>query len=228
MTLKAPLFACALALCLALAIFPTPASATLLSTLISGSGTITVGTLEFGNFSYLNTGDMPTDAGVNVVAFTDGLGNSGLLFQGAFIDFLGGLGSDALIGFSVTELNNSKIITGASLAGNPAVLGGNGIASVTETFHPVDTATMLSIFAISPGITKSTDSGTFVVPHTQVIVQKDVLNFSAPVGGGVPVLSFITQTFHETDNNIPEPAAIVSLSAGLLTLGLYRLRRRRR
>ena len=102
MTAKRLLFACALAAITSFSVLPNLASATLLSTLTAG-GTITVGDLVFANFSYLNTGDMPTDSGVNVVTYTDAAGDTGLMFQGAFIDFLGGSGSDALIGFSVTE-----------------------------------------------------------------------------------------------------------------------------
>lgn len=185
-----------------------------------------MGDLVFANFSYLNTGDMPTDSGVNVVTYTDAAGDTGLMFQGAFIDFLGGSGSNALIGFSVTETDSTKTLTGASLTGNPSVLGGSGVASVTETFLPSDTSLSLSIFSISPGTSKLSDSGSFAVGHTQVIVQKDVLALSASVGGGIPTMSFITQTFHETKHDIPEPAGIVLLSTALV--GLWAVRKRRR
>jgi hypothetical protein len=227
MTVKRSLFACALAAITSFSVLPTTASATLLSTLTAG-GTITVGDLVFGGFSYLNTGDMPSGSGVNVVTYVDGAGDVGLMFQGAFIDFLGGAGSDALIGFSVTELDATKNISGATLTGNPTVLGGSGVASVTETFLPSDTNLSLSIFSISPGPSKLSDSGTFTVGHSQVIVQKDVLALSATVGGGVPTLSFITQTFHESKNNIPEPASFALMSTALVGLWIVRLRRRRR
>jgi hypothetical protein len=226
MTIKAPRLACALAATFIFAALPAPVSATLLSTLISGSGTIDVGNLVFGGFNYSNTGDMPSDAGVTVTPYVAGSGDVGLQFTGAFLSFVGDGGSDAFIGFSVTETDVTKLISGATLAGNPTVIGGTGVASVTETFIPTDTNLSLNIFAVSPGSSHLSDTGTFAVGHTQVIVQKDVLAFSATVGGGVPMLSFITQTFHEVNNNIPEPGTIVLLGMGMLTLALAYRRRK--
>ena len=218
--------ACAIAALFSIAIISRPASATLLSTLVSG-GTITYGDLTFGSFSYTNTGDMPNDAGVDVETYTDGSGNVGLQFTGAFLSFIGSGGSDALIGFAVTENDPTKLIGGANLAGNPSVVGGSGIASVTETFLPTDTNLSLNIYAIQPGNQlKLTDGGTFNIDHTQVVVQKDVLAFSSPVGGGVPMLSYITQTFHEVNNNIPEPTTMALLGTGAFCLGLVQLRRK--
>jgi hypothetical protein len=95
-----------------LLITPATASATLLSTLLVPGATLDVGTLEFGGFNYLITGDMPGAGNVNVVPYTDGSGNVGLLFQGSFLDFLGGGGSDAVIGFSVTERDSAKLVSG--------------------------------------------------------------------------------------------------------------------
>jgi hypothetical protein len=98
------------------------------------------------------------------------------------------------------------------------------VASVTETFLPTDTNLALTIFAISPGSSKFTDSGTFAVPHSQVLVQKDILAFSATVGGGIPMLSFITQTFQETRIPIPEPTTFALLGLGLIGLVCFRRR----
>ena len=46
---------------------PATVSATLLSTLLAPGASLDVGTLQFGGFSYLNTGDMPGAGDVNVV-----------------------------------------------------------------------------------------------------------------------------------------------------------------
>ncbi len=236
MSIKALFRACALAVPVAGFCLSTPASATTLFDLISLNQSITVGTLQFSNFSYGSTGDMPAAAGVNVDAYTDPITlDSGLRFQGAFLDFPGSGGSDALINFTVTELSATKLVTGVTLAGNPAVIPlgptSSGTASVTETFIPTDPNLTLQIYASAingaPGPSKLTDTGVFSTGHATVFVQKDVLTFNSDLtGGSIPILSFITQTFHETDHNIPEPATVMLLGIGFVGFGLSQRRRR--
>jgi len=205
---------------------PVQASATVfLSDLISTNGSLTVGNLVFSNFAYQFTGDMPSDAGVTVTPYINGAGDSGLQFQAAFLDFLGGPGSDADIEFTVSEIDPNSLISGATLTGNPSVVGGPGVAEVVETFLPTDTNLTLSIYAISPGGSKLVDSGLFGVAHPQVFVQKDILTFSAGPAG-IPTLSYITQNFHETHHGIPEPSTLVLVIAGLTTCLVVRRFRR--
>ncbi len=205
---------------------------TTLSDLISG-GSVTIGTLTFSDFSYLGTGDMPSAAGVNVDAYVDPITNDvGLKFQGSFLDFPGSGGSDALIDFKVTENDPNALVTSATLAGNPAVVplgpGANGVASVTETFLPTDPSLTLTIFASEvngvPGPSQLIDTGVFASGQSMVFVQKDVLAFNGV--NSVPMLSFITQTFHETGHHIPEPSTMILLGTGILGLSLRYWRRR--
>lgn len=133
----------------------------LLSTLMTPGATIQVGDLLFSNFSYSPTGDMPDPTAVNVNPFTSVAGDAGLNFQGAFLDFLGASGSDAVIGYRVSTLTVGDAIVSAALSGVPTVLGGSGVLSVTQSFQPTNYSDTLSIFAISPGATQNTSNVTF-------------------------------------------------------------------
>jgi hypothetical protein len=215
---------------------PSTASATTLFDLINSSGSISVGTLTFSGFSYLGTGDMPNSANVTVSAYTDPVTmDVGLKFEGSFFDSPTSGGSDALIDFQVAENDNTHLVTGATLAGDPSVtpLGAtaNGVVSVTETFLPTDPSLTLTIFASAQngvaGPTQSSDSGSFATGHSLVFVQKDVLSFNAdPNGSGTPGLTFITQTFHQ-GNNIPEPSTVIMLGTAMVGMALHQWRRRR-
>jgi len=214
-----------LAMVAALATTATPAKATLLSTLIDNGGTLQVGDKLFSGFQYKSSGDMPAAGGVNVSPFTDGMGNYGIEFQGAFLDFLGNGGSDALIKFKVTVLDPSKEIVGVNLSGNPDVVGGNGVMSVTESFLPDVTTATLNIYDITPGAQKLADSIMLGQGYKTFNVQKDILGFSA---GGVATMSFLRQAFVQADGPIiPEPATATMMIVGLGAVCLVGLRKRR-
>ena len=72
------------------------------------------------------------------------------------------------------------------------------------------------------------DSGSFATIETSVMVQKDLLAFSGSVGGGVPTMSFVTQTFHETGTAVPEPASLVSTAIATALLSSFWLLKKRR
>lgn len=200
----------------------TSAKGELLSDLIANNGVIVVGDKKFDGFSYLKTGDMPDAGTVNVVGYTDGFGNFGLKFQGSFVDFVGGAGSDALVEFRVTVTNPNNKIVGADLTANPQVIGGNGVISITETFLPDNASAVLNVFDIVPGGFQPTDSVNFPGQYTSLRVQKDILAFSAGNPGGVPTLSFFTQTFRQ----IPEPSTWALLGFGSMALVALRARRK--
>jgi hypothetical protein len=194
------------------------AQAALLHDLINLNQSITIGNLVFDQFSYIYNNDMPAPSVITVTTTTDGSGNSGLLFQGSFLDLPGNGSSSALIGFRVTSLGGG--ITGAAMSGNPQVISGNGVMSVTDTYLPENNVATLNIFSVKPGSTVLTDSVVFGTSYASLHVQKGILAASA---GGVPQMTFVTQTF----SVVPEPTTFLMAGIGLVGLGYAGWRKRR-
>ncbi|MFI4861872.1 MAG: PEP-CTERM sorting domain-containing protein [Phycisphaerales bacterium JB063] len=191
-----------------------------LADLIANDGTIQVGDKLFSNFDYAATGDMPDADNINVIEYTDSDGNFGIRFQAGFFDLPGGGSSDALITFDVTVLDPNRMISGAHLAGNPDVLGGNGGSSfggITETFLTGNTSDSLSIFATQDSAVLA-DWVFFDTPTSTLSVQKNITLF-ADDDAVATTLSFVDQTFTQ----IPEPGSLALIGLG----GLALLRRRR-
>ncbi len=101
-------------------------------------------------------------------------------------------------------------------------MGGSGIIAVVETFIPDNGDDSLTIYKLVPGTSKLVDSTTFAGGGYQSLrVQKDILASSGNVGGGVPQISFITQTYHV----VPEPSSLALLSLGGVGLAVTMARR---
>ena len=192
-----------------------------LDTLIAG-GTLTSGDKTISDVFYTAVGDMPPPENIIVTPVEDN-GNYGFRFNGGFFDIGGDdMASDAFIEFTVTVNDPGMEIIGATLFGNPSVLGGgNGLAQITETFLPTVTDMQLEIHDMNPGGFKGLDSLTFAEGHTTLTVQKDIL-LDASTGANA-TLSFFDQYF--TQQPVPEPAAARMLLFGFL--GLLGSRRRR-
>jgi len=178
----------------------------------------------FSAFGYLATGDMPTASNVNVVCTTDVHGNLGIRIQGGFSDLPGGGPSDALLTYTVSVIGSSNLITDAHITGNPAVIGGAGAISVTDSWSefPGPTISIFDYRPQPPGTTQATDSIIFSHPVPALHAQKDVFALAA---AGLATLSFIDQTYSQTP--VPEPGTLGLLGIGLLGLGGYSWRRRR-
>lgn len=189
-----------------------------LGELIDSNGSVQVGDKLFDDFGYDATGDMPDAADVNVVDRVDLDGNNGLRFQGAFFDFPGGGGSNALITYRVTVLDPDRLISDAHLAGNPDVIGGAGLMSVSEAFAP-DAPNAMSIFEDANGA-QNVDWTFFDTPLRELHVEKRIVAFAEV--GAVATMSFIDQTFSQI--TIPEPATLSLLV--FLGLGVVLMRRR--
>ncbi len=169
----------------------------LLSDLIANDGRIIVGEKEFCEFDYSPIGDMPSASDI-IVSATD----TGIRFQGAFLDLPGNGPSDALIDFKVKTSGCAEIIA-AELAANPLVIG-DGFFSITETFLPTESSTSLAVYDIQPaGITQLIDSADLENPVQTLCVQKDIIAW-AQDDTTLAVMSFLDQNF-ECSEGEPGP-----------------------
>ena len=197
------------------------AASVTLESLIAG-GTLTSGDKTISNVTYSAVGDMPVASEILVTPVSNGT-DYGFQFSGGFIDIGGDdIVSDAFIRFTVTVDDPGMEIIGATLFGNPSVLGlGDGTAAITETFLPTITDQQLDIYDMNPGAFRGLDEVTFAEGHTSLTVQKDILLDAE--AGATATLSFFDQYF--VQQPVPEPASAGMLAFGFI--GLLAQRRRR-
>ncbi len=191
------------------------------------AASLTVGDKRFDQFSYTAGGEMPAAENVTVSTFTDAGGNFGLLFNGAFVDGVGGEASDAVIRYRVSVTDPQAVITGANLTANFEVDADNGaFGSIIESFL-TQSQKFLEVYS-GDGGTVEEDSTEFEQSFTALYVQKDILLHGREDGEGAAV-DEITQTFTQGPDGggepipIPEPAAISMLA--LAAAGLMARRR---
>ena len=206
-------------LCAALVAFACrPAVAVPLSDLTSG-GTITSGPFEFSNFTYtIDSGATPEaeDVNVNVIAY--GADQPGIQLQAGFADLAGGDTFAATVMFEVHAAFGSAV-TGVQLNGNPAVVGGTGTASVTETITTLGGDPLAELMIQAGAGTSTLSSGALLSePHTSLKVSKRIV-LSAETG--LATISFVDQTYTV---GVPEPASLAMALSGLFGLGFIRRR----
>jgi hypothetical protein len=189
-----------------------------LASLLNG-GSVQWGDKLFSQFAYSATGNMPSASDIKVLPITNAGGTVGIEFLGNFGSPATSSASHATIALNVTSMTGT--INGAILTGNPSVKGFNpsGTISVTETFMP--TATTLSIFDIEPaGDTRLKDGTAFGSAFQSLDVQSVI---SAGSGqGSSAVLSGLEEMFPQQSSGAPEPASLILVGIGAVTLLGYR------
>jgi hypothetical protein len=172
--------------------------------LIAGN-TTTVGNFQFSAFGYTTTpvNSPPPSTAINVSAFTNIPGETGLSFQGAFAA-AANTTVDYKITYTVTAL--SMAIADAYLSITGTANGGTGSVSVAETFTTLTGAPVGSVSAnlVGNGFVGTTS----FAPQTAILVTKDVLIMGGSAGANVSV---INQGF----SAVPEPTSMALLGIGM-------------
>ncbi len=196
---------------------PLPAT---LDQLVNADGTNKAGTYipldgnALSLFTYSWTGDMPIPSQIDITQTPQGK----LRFSGGFLDLPGGPGngaSDATLQFDVEGNPDPSQYTGITLAGNPSVGTGSGIAQVTETLLNTGLPEPNQLDILSADVTNMPilleTSADFSSPIPSFTVVKDILLLTTD-NLQPATLSFIDQGF------IPEPTGLTLALLGFLGL----------
>ncbi len=197
---------------------PLPAT---LDQLVNANGTNKAGTyipLD-GNaltlFTYSWSGDMPIPSLIDITQTPQGK----LRFSGGFLDLPGGPGngaSDATLQFDVEGNPDLRQYIGITLAGNPSVGTGSGIAQVTETLLNTGLPEPIQLDILSADVPTNMPirletSADFSSPIPSFTVVKNILLLTNDNVQPATV-SFIDQGF------IPEPTGLTLTLLGFLGL----------
>ena len=187
-----------------------------LASLTNSGADLIAGDKEFDNFSI--SGDF-TASQVTVTPIQEN-GNFGIRFGGNFTAT--GTSLDMILGYTVLVTNSPNLISVANLGFNGQVTSGTGLAEVVEqvfTNNPPSLYGQMSVFATMAGSQLSTNLP-IIPPQSFLEINKDVeLTAFLPASSSI---SIIDQTFTQ----VPEPSALVLVTAGVS--GLFLLRRRSR
>jgi hypothetical protein len=202
-----------------------------LGDLVSGQS-LQVGDKLFTNWN-VHVAGYPMDAhDINVIPITDVHGNYGFRLQSGFFAPSGQF-SDVLLTYRVTVLDPTKLISDIHLAFNGATYGTGALALVVEQ-------------GIAPGgfirqaMVYTPDQLSDVVffedaPQSFINVSKDIFLFGGVDPQGFAIISFIDQTFSQTERggpgggeSVPEPSTLALFGLGAGTLALVAWNRKRR
>jgi len=204
-----------------------------LADLISTGGSITVGDKVFSQFSYTGNSTAPTSANLFVGPIppngTDAFGNFGLQFAGGASSPVTGGTTDFTIGYTVTNLGTTPLITDVHLTSNLSIAGtpqtGAG-GTIVETINAANVGVVAQINNSVTATSSSLDSqASFnpAGPYQSLRVTKDVQLVGTDVA--FANVSFIDQSFSQV---VPEPSSLLLMGLGGLGLMGYSWRRRQR
>ncbi len=189
---------------------------------ITSAGSLTIGDKTFSNFTCSITSGGLALTGpnacsqINVEVIGDGSAGSpyGLAFNSGFSAF--GLGwEDILLGYRVTVTDPSQAIDEIGLAFNGSFVG-LAVTQVVETvFNNGNLVGQAEVHNGSGIGAQLQDLISLNGAYTVLDVVKDIYLGAA---GGLASISYIQQTFPQTDVPLPAPLALLGL--GLFSLGL--------
>lgn len=174
-----------------------------------GSSGCTIGDKTFSDFDFTAIGVDLDNVNVTVKPVTDALAPGDVGFE-LIIAGLGVTSGAADLALKYTVSAPSAIITDAHLSFTGSAVG-TGLASVAEKLCPVGGTCLDDILEVfdSPFATVTQDF-TFFTPVQTIKVSKDIAVLAG--NKGFATISIVTQTFTQ----VPEPATLVLLGAGLI------------
>ncbi len=186
-----------------------------LNTLTNSSGSLLVGDKLFSNFAISGY----NAHSLKVQGIEEFGSDYGIQFSGPII--ANNSSMEFTLTYQVNVTNSSMLISQANLSFNGVVVGGPGIAEVTED---VDTNTsyfygQMNVYATQSSSNLTTSLG-ITPPQPQLNLDKDVFVYTVHLDA-FSSISTINQSFAQ----VPEPSTIVLAVAGLS--GLLLLRRRK-
>jgi len=203
-----------------------------LADLISTGGSITVGDKVFSNFNFTaNQGTPPAAADISVVPIppsgTDALGNFGIRFAGGASSPGTGGTTDYIIGYTVTNLGTTPLITDVHLTSNLSIAGSpqtGAFGTIVETIHAPGVGVVAQLSNSVTATSSSLDAQASFVPpgpYQTLIVSKDIQLVGTTVA--FANVSFFDQSFSQV---VPEPSSLLLMGLGGLGLMGYTWRRR--
>jgi hypothetical protein len=202
-----------------------------LSDLIGGQS-LTVGDKLFTHWDVMVAGYPLSPSDINVIPITDIDGNFGFRLQSGFFAPSGTF-SDVLLTYRVTVLDPKMLISDIHLAFNGAAVGAGALAVVVEQ-GVAPGGFVRQAFVYTPS--KLSDVVFFEdAPQSFINVSKDIFLYGGIDPQGFAIISYIDQTFSQTERGgpgggdaVPEPSTLALFGLGAGTLVFFAWNRRRR